>query len=44
EQLAATRVTSVVGTHNIYTSDEWVGRTIKKAYHDATAWIEERRT
>ena len=43
EQLAATRVTSVVGTHNIYTSDEWVGRTIKKAYRDATAWIEERK-
>ncbi len=43
EQLAATRVTSVVGTQNIYTSDEWVGRTIKKAYRDATAWIEERK-
>ncbi|MCL1599141.1 MAG: SulP family inorganic anion transporter, partial [Actinomycetia bacterium] len=43
EQLAATRVTSMVGTQNIYTSDEWVGRTINRAYHDATEWIEERR-
>ncbi len=44
EQLAVTRVTSVVGTQNIYTSDEWVGRTIKKAYRDALEWVEERRT
>ncbi len=43
EQLAATRVTSVVGTQNIYTSDEWVGRTIKRAHHDATEWIADRK-
>lgn len=43
EQLAVTRVTSVVGTQNIYTSDEWVGRTIKRAHHDATEWIADRK-
>lgn len=43
EQLAPTRVTSVVGAQNIYASDEWVCRTIKKAYSDATEWIDERR-
>ncbi len=43
EQLAATRVTSVVGTQNIYTSDEWVGRTVKQAHRDALEWIEEHR-
>ncbi len=36
EQLAPTRVASVVGTQNIYAFDEWVCRTIKKAYSDAT--------
>jgi len=38
-QLAATRVTSVVGSQNIYTSDEWVGKTLKQAYRDATEWV-----
>ena len=28
-------VTDVVGDENIYTSDEWVGKTIKAAYGDA---------
>jgi SulP family sulfate permease len=40
EQLAVGRVTSVVGSQNIYTSDEWVGRTFKQAYRDAVKWVE----
>jgi sulfate permease, SulP family len=39
QQLAETRVTAAVGTENIYTSDEYVGATLKIAYDDATAWI-----
>ena len=39
EQLAAARVTSAVGSQNIYTSDEWIGRTLKQAYADATEWV-----
>ncbi len=39
EQLAAARVTSAVGSQNIYTADEWVGRTLKQAYADATEWV-----
>ncbi len=40
EQLAVARITSVVGSQNIYTSDEWVGKTLKQAYRDATEWVE----
>ncbi len=43
EQLAVARVTSVVGSQNIYTSDEWVGRTLKQAYRDATEWVDAHR-
>jgi SulP family sulfate permease len=43
QQLAVTRVTSVVGTQNIYTSDEWVGRTLNTAYRDAIDWVEAHR-
>ncbi len=43
EQLAVARVTSVVGSQNIYTSDEWVGRTFKQAYRDATEWVDAHR-
>jgi SulP family sulfate permease len=39
EQLAVTRVTAAVGTENIYTSDEWVGATLKRAHEDAVAWV-----
>ncbi|MFV2001177.1 MAG: STAS domain-containing protein, partial [Acidimicrobiia bacterium] len=39
QQLAETRVTAAVGTENIYTSDEWIGATLKIAHDDATAWI-----
>ncbi len=40
EQLAVTRVTAAVGTENIYTSDEWVGATLKRAYADADSWVQ----
>ncbi len=40
EQLATARVTGVVGSENIYSSDEWVGRTLQRAYRDALAWVE----
>jgi len=43
QQLAVTRVTSVVGTQNIYTSDEWVGKTLKAAHDDALAWVASHR-
>ncbi len=43
EQLAVARVTAVVGSQNVYTSDEWVGRTLKQAYRDAVEWVEDRR-
>jgi SulP family sulfate permease len=39
EQLAVTRVTAAVGTENIYTSDEWVGATLKRAYAEAVDWV-----
>ena len=39
EQLAVTRVTVAVGSENIYTSDEWVGATLKRAYADAVEWV-----
>jgi SulP family sulfate permease len=38
-QLAESRVTAAVGTENIYTSDEWVGATLKRAYADALEWV-----
>ena len=44
EQLAVTRVTAAVGTENIYTSDEWVGATLKRAYEDAVGWVGARGT
>jgi SulP family sulfate permease len=39
EQLAVTRVTEAVGSEDIYTSDEWVGATLKRAYADAVDWV-----
>ncbi len=44
EQLAVTRVTAAVGTENIYTSDEWVGATLKRAHGDAVGWVESNGT
>ncbi len=42
EQLVVAGVADAVGDENIYTSDEWVGSTIKRAYHDAVARVEAR--
>jgi SulP family sulfate permease len=39
-QLAVTGVTDVVGEENLYPSDEWLGRTVRKAHDDALAWVE----
>jgi hypothetical protein len=33
----------VVGAENIYTGDKRVGATLKHAYANATAWIEDNR-
>ena len=44
EQLAVTRVTAAVGSENIYTSDEWVGATLKRAHTDALEWVASRGT
>ncbi len=39
EQLAVTRVTAAVGSENLYTSDEWVGATLKRAYAESVTWV-----
>jgi SulP family sulfate permease len=44
EQLAVTQVTAVVGSENIYTSDEWVGASLKQAHTDALDWVASRGT
>jgi MFS superfamily sulfate permease-like transporter len=43
EQLRVTRVTDLAGPENIYTGDERVGATLKRAYADATAWIQQHQ-
>ena len=43
EQLRVTGVTDVIGTGNIYPGDERVGATLKRAYRDAAAWIDDKR-
>ncbi len=40
EQLKVAGVADVVGDDNIYTSDEWVNKTVKGAYEDAMMLIE----
>jgi SulP family sulfate permease len=44
EQLAVTHVTAVVGSENIYTSDEWLGASLKRAHTDALDWVASRGT
>ncbi|MGB5186770.1 MAG: SulP family inorganic anion transporter, partial [Acidimicrobiia bacterium] len=39
EQLVVGGVAAVVGDENIYTSDEWLGKTVKTAYQDAVARV-----
>ncbi len=36
-----TGVTDVVGPENIYTGNERIGGTLKRAHADATAWIRQ---
>jgi sulfate permease, SulP family len=43
EQLRVTGVTDAVGQENIYTGDERIGATLRRAYADATAWIEQNQ-
>ena len=43
EQLRVSGVTSLITPENIYAGDERVGATLKRAYADAEAWIEQNR-
>ena len=43
EQLRVTGVTDLISPQDIYTGDERVGATLKRAYADATAWIEHNQ-
>ena len=43
EQLRVTGVTDLIIPENIYTGDERVGAAVKRAYADATAWIEHNQ-
>jgi sulfate permease, SulP family len=38
-QFSVTGVTMAVGEENIYTSDEWLGRTVRKAWIDGRDWV-----
>ena len=38
-----THITDLITADNIYTGDELVGSTLKRAYADATAWIGEKQ-
>ena len=43
EQLRVTGVTDLITPENIYAGDERVGASLKRAYADATAWIEHNQ-
>jgi SulP family sulfate permease len=43
EQLRVTGVTDVIAPEDIYTGDERVGATLKRAYADAVTWIEHNQ-
>ena len=43
EQLRVTGVTDLITSENIYTGDERVGATLKRACADATAWVEQNQ-
>ncbi len=43
EQLRVTGVTDLIAPQDIYAGDERVGATLKRAYADATAWIEHNQ-
>jgi SulP family sulfate permease len=42
EQLAVTGVTDIIGSDDIYPTDEWVGATLARAHTDARSWVESR--
>jgi SulP family sulfate permease len=41
-QLTVAGVTEALGDENLYRSDEWLGRTMRRAHDDATEWIVQR--
>jgi CMP-2-keto-3-deoxyoctulosonic acid synthetase len=43
EQLRVTGVTDLITLENIYTGDERVAATLKRAYADAMTWIEQNQ-
>jgi SulP family sulfate permease len=43
EQLTVTGIMNVIGSENVYTSDERVGASVKRAHADAKAWVDANR-
>jgi SulP family sulfate permease len=43
EQLTVTGITDLIGSEDIYTGDERVGATVKRAHADAVAWVKTNR-
>ncbi len=43
EQLRVNGIIDLIGPENVYTGDERVGATLKRAYADAAAWIEQNQ-
>jgi len=43
EQLDVTGIAALIGAENIYTGDERIGATVKRAYADAVLWVEANR-
>ena len=43
EQLDVTGITDLIGADSIYPGDERVGATIKRAYADASTWVDDHR-
>lgn len=43
-QLVVTGVTDIVGSSNVYTSDERVGATVRLAYAEAKAWVQSNES
>ncbi len=44
EQIKVTGITEVIGPENVYTGDERVGATLKRAHAEAVAWIEAQQS
>lgn len=44
EQLAVTGITDVIGATNVYEGDERIGAATLRAFEDAVAWVEDRRS